>query len=672
MTAGDSTSARANLARTGPRAWWRARRGRLLDLWGAGLIASLLVTAASSLGYLESVQARTLDLLQRLGGRRFPSEVVIVAIDDAAFESVGERQPIPRDYLARVIRGLQKSGAAVVGLDITLSTATTPADDAALARAILDFSRDGVSRVVLVGGRPPEAGPLADPAFLRAVVRGSDRVPVEHDGVIRRGALLVPQATGPPAPALSLAVLAHLRPMDPPGIAGALGTPDGRVSLPAWQPQGTWDLAGSPALTLRPGELWRINFVGPEQSFLTIPSGAVAPLGEPGDAQGEVAQDNPLRGRIVLVGATFRDSRDFFQTPHGRLPGVEVHANLVHMLATRSVIRPSGWLTSLGIQIGVVVGAGVILVLLRPLPGTLLAVAVTLLIGVPGSYLAFHGGGYAVDFLLPVLVTCVLGLGAEALARRRFRDSFGRYVGREVMDQVLAENPALRGERREVSILISDLRGFTTLSETLPAEAVAAHLNEYFPEMVGAIFAHRGMVNDFIGDGILAIFGAPLRDPDHAWQAARAAVAMQEALERLNRSWEARGLPTLRMGIGIHTGVVFAGNVGGATRVKYTVVGDPVNVTARLEALNKELGTTTLLTEETRTALGNRVETRYCGETLVKGRAQPLRVHELLAVHPDGGHATGVGDEEGAEEAQAARVLRCARDPARPGGGVGG
>ena len=224
---------------------------------------------------------------------------------------------------------------------------------------------------------------------------------------------------------------------------------------------------------------------------------------------------------MALVGATFAESRDFFQTPVGRLAGVEIHANVVHMLATRSLIRPAGWLLSLGIQLGVVGLAGVLLSWLRPLRGTIVALAFTLLVGAPASYLAFHGGGYAVDFLLPVIVTCLTGVVAESLARRRFRDSFGRYVGRDVMDQVLSENPTLAGARREVSVLVSDLRGFTTLSETMPAEQVAAHLNEYFPAMVDAIFAERGMINDFIGDGILAVFGAPLADPDHARRAAR-------------------------------------------------------------------------------------------------------------------------------------------------------
>lgn len=620
------------------RTWWRARRGRLLQLWGVGIASSLLVTGASAMGYLESLQARTLDVLLRLQGQRLASDVVIVAIDDEAFGSLGRRQPLPRDYLARLLRGLKRSGAKVVGLDIALASPTTPTDDSALARAILDFAQAGVSQVVLAETVGPGSGPLADPALLSSVARGSPAVPVDHDGVIRRATFLLAPAAGPPEPAFSLAVVARLAGLDQMALASALGTSAGLLSLPLWRSSEGWDPAGGPPLAIRPGELWRINFVGPATSFLTLPSGAVVPLSDPGS---EVARDNPFRERIVLVGGTFRESRDFYLTPHGLLAGVEVHANLVHMLVSRSFIRPSGWVLSLALQVGVVLVAGVVLVLLRPLAGTLLSVAGALLVGVPGSYLAFQRGGYWVDFLLPVLASCLLGLGAEALARRRFRDSFGRYVSREVMAQVLAEAPSLSGERREVSILFSDLRGFTALSESMPAEAVAVHLNEYFAAMTATIFAHRGMINDFIGDAVMAIFGAPLADPDHALHAVQSAVAMDQTLRALNRRWEARGLPVLRMGIGIHTGEVFAGNVGGDERVKYTVIGDTVNVAARLEGLNKDLGTTVLITEETRLALTGRVEAKDRGEMAVKGRMRPLRVYEVLALHSDGGPPGG-------------------------------
>jgi adenylate cyclase len=280
---------------------------------------------------------------------------------------------------------------------------------------------------------------------------------------------------------------------------------------------------------------------------------------------------------------------------------------------------------------------GVALTALRPLAGTFLCVMAALLLGLPACYLVFHKLGYWVDFLLPVLATCLLGVTAEAIARHRLREAFGRYVSREVMSQVMSNPHSLRGERREVSILFSDLRGFTPLCEAMPVEAVAAHLNEYFDAMTEAIFTRQGMINDFVGDAIMAVFGAPLADPNHALHAVQSAVAMEQALTSLNRRWEAAGLPFLHMGIAIHTGEVFVGNVGGAVKLKYAVVGDPVNATARLESLNKELGTHILITEETRMALGDLVEAKDQGEFVVKGRTRPLRVFELLAVQIDNG-----------------------------------
>jgi adenylate cyclase len=614
--------------------WWRRHRSRLLHLWGVGIACSLLVTAASGMGYLEFLQVPTLDLILSLQGQRFASEVVIVAIDDAAFESLGRRQPLSREYLARLLHALQRSGAAVVGLDVALTSPTTPAADAALAQAILDFRQDGISRVVLAETVGPESGPLADPTFLRAVVRGSAMIPVDDDGVIRRAAFHRPPATAAPEPAFSLAIAARLAGMDQKTLQMAIRTPDGKVSLPIWRAGTGWELAGGTPITVRPGELWRVNFAGPAQSFLTIPSSAVVPLSEP---EAAIAWNNPLRDRIVLVGGTFRDSGEFFQTPRGLLAGVEVHANLVHMLVTRGFIASSGWAVSLSLQVAVCLLTGLALTALRPLAGTFLCVMAALLVGLPASYFMFHKLGYWVDILLPVLAICFLGVAAEAIARRRLREAFGRYVSREVMSQVMNNPHTLRGERREVSILFSDLRGFTPMCEAMPVEAVAAHLNEYFGAMTDAIFTRRGMINDFVGDAIIAVFGAPLADPDHALHAVQSAMGMERALSTLNQRWEAAGLPSLHMGIGIHTGEVFVGNVGGAVKLKYAVLGDPVNATARLESLNKELGTHILITEEAHTALGDRVEAKDRGQFVVKGRTRPLRVFELLAVHADNG-----------------------------------
>ena len=571
--------------------WWRQRRARLLQLWAVGLVAACAVTGASAMGYLESLQARALDLLIYLQSPRQPSGLVIVAIDDAAFDALGRRQPLPRDYLARVLRGVTRAGAASVGFDISLSTASEPAADSALARAIADFGTRGEGRLVVAGTALPKRGPLADPAVARIVVTSAPDVPVDADAVVRRAALRVGGA---------------------PAFAAAVAN----VPVPD------------------PAALYRINFIGPAGSFLTIPADAVAAIG---DLDADIAGDNPLRGRIVLVGGTFVDGRDSHQTPYGFMPGVEIQANIVHMLMTGTLVRPAGWLAGFVVQLIAVLLAGLVMVAVRPLWGTVVCLAGALLLGVPASYVAFSRGGYWVDFLLPVAVTSLLGVGADVLARRRLRDALGRYVSPEVAARV-ERNPAeLAGERRQVSILFSDLRGFTTLSERMPPEQMAERLTEYFDAMTATIFARRGMVNDFIGDAILAVFGAPLDDPEHARHAIESALAMGETLAGLNRRWQAEGLPPLRMGLGIHTGEVFAGNVGRAGKVKYAVVGDTVNLASRVEGLNKELGTTMLVTEATYRAAGLDLTVRDRGPISVKGREEPVRVYEVIGLRPTAG-----------------------------------
>ena len=617
--------------------WWRARRARLLQLWGVGMGASLLVTAASALGYLEPVQARTLDLMQWLQGQKFKSDVVVVAIDQDAFEALGSRTPISRKYMAQLIDGLRRSGAAVVGIDFEYTSPTSPEDDAALVKAIRDFGDHGISRVVL-GDVTPEAGVIGDPQFLKSVVRGNPANPVDDDLVIRRASYVITHNKRPLEPSLSLAIVARWAGMDQRALNQAVAK--GSIDLPVWSDEPRGEAGRAAPVPLAPAFM-RINFAGPAASFLTIPSNAVAALGDP---KTEVAHDNPLRDRVVLIGTTFKESRDTFVTSVGALPGVEVHATLVHMLMTRSFIQPTGWLGSLGSQLIVVVLAGVVLTVVRPLIGTLICLVGGLVIGLPASYFAFKHGGYWIDFLMPVLATSVLGVGADLMSRRRFRESFGRYVSPQVATQILAEEPSLGGERREVSILISDLRNFTTLSETMEPVRLTTHLNEYFEAMTAAIFANQGMVNDFVGDSIIAVFGAPLADAEHALHAVKSAVGMDQALAKLNARWEAAGLPTLRQGVGIHTGVVYAGNVGASSRMKYTVIGDPVNVAARLEGLNKELGTTILMTEETYAILKERADVKDRGAIPVKGRVQPVRVYEVVAVNPDGDQqATGGG-----------------------------
>ncbi|MBI3825972.1 MAG: adenylate/guanylate cyclase domain-containing protein [Candidatus Rokubacteria bacterium] len=605
--------------------WWRLRRRRLLQVWAVGFAASVVVTTLSAGGYLESTQARGLDLLLRLRGASLRSDVVIVAIDDRDFEALGQRQPISRDYLARIVRGLRRAGAVVVGLDIAFGVAEPGPGDAELVRAITGFSDGALSRVVLTPLPTGLGGPLGAPALREATLVGRPDVPEDGDGVIRAAAYSLRTPAGV-EPAFSLAVVARVAGVSQERLRGVLLDPGARLALPAWRPHG--GRGEAPAVDVAPGTTWRINFAGPAGTFLTIPSRVIAALAD----GGEISDANPFRDRVVLVGATFADSRDTYQTAHGRLPGVEVHANLVHMLLARSFITPSGWLLSLLVQGAVVMVGGLLLIVFRSTMASIAVILVALALSVVMSYALFHGGGYWVDFMLPVLATRAVRFGSDRFEGRHLRATLGRYLSPEIAREVLADTIALHGDRRTVSILFSDLRGFTALAETMPPEAVAARLNEYFEAMTQAIFRCRGMINDFVGDAIMAVFGAPVADPAHAQHAVGAAVAMDAALAALNGRWVAAGLPTLRMGIGIHSGEVFAGNVGSDARMKYSIVGDAVNLASRVEGLNKALDTTILITEATRALLGDRAEVRDYGTVAVAGRSGQVQVHELVGL----------------------------------------
>jgi class 3 adenylate cyclase len=214
--------------------------------------------------------------------------------------------------------------------------------------------------------------------------------------------------------------------------------------------------------------------------------------------------------------------------------------------------------------------------------------------------------------------------------RDRVKDVFGRYVTKQVSEKILKGQLKLGGERRRVTVLFSDIRNFTTMSETMPPEEVVALLNDYFSEMVEAVFEQNGVLDKFIGDGMLAVFGSLEEMPDHPRKAALAALRMKALLGKVNAHRASAGQPALHIGIGIHTAEVVVGNIGSRRRLEYTVVGDGVNTCSRVESLNKTFGTTILVTESTRAELGDEFEYRLMPETPVKGKTQVFRVFELV------------------------------------------
>jgi adenylate cyclase len=216
--------------------------------------------------------------------------------------------------------------------------------------------------------------------------------------------------------------------------------------------------------------------------------------------------------------------------------------------------------------------------------------------------------------------------------RDKLRSTFGKYMTRSVMEHLMKGEVELGGEELTVTVLFTDIRGFTTISETMSAQELVALLNEYFTEMVAIVIEENGVVDKYIGDAIMAVFGAPVPSADDAKNAVRAAVRMRAALVKLNERLKAKGKPELATGIGLHTGVVVAGNIGSEARMEYTVIGDTVNVASRLEGTTKDLNVGILVSEDTKAQLDDSFVTRPLTKVTVKGRAQPVMTYEVTGL----------------------------------------
>lgn len=248
--------------------------------------------------------------------------------------------------------------------------------------------------------------------------------------------------------------------------------------------------------------------------------------------------------------------------------------------------------------------------------------------------------GWWLNFIVPSLFTLVPNVGLVALYRvlieeqekRKVRGAFQQYVSPEVIRRVLSDPELVQPRKSDITVLFSDVRGFTTISETLDAQDLARLLNGYLTEMTRIIFRHQGTLDKYIGDAVMAIWGAPFTEPKHGERCCEAALSMLSRLVDLQEKWRAEGLPAMEIGIGINTGIASVGNMGSALRYGYTAMGDTVNLASRLEGLNKEYGTSILISESTRADVTNeKIVLREIDFIRVKGKNQPVTIFEILS-----------------------------------------
>ncbi len=634
------------------RARWGQRKTALLI--GVAVVAAGIGVGAYATHLLRRTELQTIDARFSIRGKQAPpSDVVLVAIEPATQQELRDRHlasefPFPRRYDAKVIDNLRKAGAKVIAMDIEFTHETVPAEDNALFEAVGRASGKAVLGTIEVakGGRTEVLG---GEEHLREVGARAAYIglPEDSDGAIRR----FPYAfNGLHSFAVATAEMATGRPI-----------PASRFE----------------------GETLPIDFAGPSGTVEAISYYRVLT---------DRFSPGAVRGKIVIVGATSQILQDIHATSTSEgMPGPEIWANATStLLQGVPLTNAPNWVDVLLI---VLLGIAPPLGSLRVRRWRSLLDAVALAIAFTVATQIAFDTGWIWTFVYPLLALAVGTLGTlavlyvgEAIERERVRDVFSRFVPGDVVDQVLEsanENLRLGGVERDCTILFSDLRGFTSFSESQSPEHVIEVVNHYLNEMTEAIMAAGGTLIAYMGDGIMAAFGAPLQQDDHADRALRAAREMiGPRLERFNAWLAEQGHESgFAMGVGLNSGPVMAGNVGSEQRVEYTTIGDTTNTASRLEGMTKGSGHMLFCAQSTRERMQEPLpaDLVLVGELEVRGREAKLPVWTLAAetLVAGGDSAAGAADRTGETEtgessnAGAADAPRSARTPASDGAQAG-
>ncbi len=624
-------------------------------------------------GLTTPLENRALDTLfqlrdalhPELRARGLSEPITLIEIDEPSIRASNVRlQRWPRDWYARLLERANEGGARVVGLDIYLSEqgGTTEEDkraDRALADAIYNTENIVIAQKLAAGGVPAIV-PLANfddeehtPAFAaNATAVGFVDFPEDSDNFVRAVQLFHQDAGAQQAQYSFGAALAQL-------YTGKelKNEAEGLVRL------------GERTLPLRNDVALQLDYRGRVPSFRHVSAGDIlCDVFRQTSARDIKCDDSAkpsddlFRDRIVIIGATNNDAPDLFLTPFyepgalarlfdgelprvpSRMPGIEVHANVAAtMLFGQTPVRPSY--------------SQQVLMLLLPLFFVALGVfllrawlSVVVIAGVAAALLVVSSWAFNSHAVVLPLASAWLGVGLLAplgfvlrfareravreeqeLERARIMDIFSRCVSTEVAEQLWRQRGGLNlgGESRVVTVIFTDIRNFTTLSESVTSEHVVGWLNDYFSRMQTVVAAHGGHINKFLGDGLMIVFGAPVDRGSE--REARAAVLcgleMLSEVERLNVEWEGSGRPRLAIGVGIHTGEATCGVVGAPGRLEYTLIGDTVNLASRLESATKDAGVSLIISAATAARLDDaNFEMQTLGDVKVKGKTESTAV----------------------------------------------
>lgn len=562
-------------------------------------LISIVVSAVLSLFFLLGVFSNNqLQLSDHLyGGKESLDNLIILAIDDKSLQEIG-RWPWDRDVIAKAISLLDD--AKVIGIDV----------------AFFEKSMD-------------------DSSLVEAVNRTNVVLPIEFTSFEKKGDLVKGKELLYPFKELAFAKKGYINIItDEDGITRSvnldLSDSEKSFSEIIYKNLFNYDLKEKPQRFL-------INFAGPPGSFKYVSIS---------DVINKRISGSEFKDKIILIGAVSPDLHDNYIVPTSKgkaMPGVEIHANIVQNFINDDVLRNISdvlviiliFLFSLSISLS--------FYKFRIRISTMISI-VFILFYIFSSIFLFSRGiilnlvYIPLSIVLTYFTMLAFFYSKEKKARKELKNAFSKYVSPAVVDEIL-ENPEtlkLGGIKKEITVFFSDIRSFTTISEKLSPEKLVHLLNEYLTAMTDIIMKHEGVVDKFIGDAIMAFWGAPLKQPDHAEKACLTSLDMIKSLECLNKKWQKEGFPEIRIGIGLNSGDAVIGNMGSYDRFDYTAMGDNINLGSRLESITKQYGVNIVISQATKDKIKNKgFITRKLDLVKVKGKNKPITIYELVCKEGD-------------------------------------
>ncbi|HNY73347.1 MAG TPA: adenylate/guanylate cyclase domain-containing protein [Syntrophales bacterium] len=614
--------------------------------------------------FLRFMELKALDLrMVSRGQLPTTGQVIIATVDEKSLSEIG-RWPWSRSMTAKLVDSLKEYGAKAVGFDIVFAEpeqSACPSADAILAKSVKSaknvslgyFFHTSMKDVEflteeyinasgsLIGGSMysmvREKGHEGDYNLItayapvpsiKAIAESGENCGYfnafpDPDGVIRWSPLVIKFQDNF---YYSLPIALLMQYLDYPMIV---------LNLAEFGVDGV--MLGD--LRIPTDEIGRllINYLGPAKTF---PHYSISDI-----IAGRLSPEL-IKGKIVIVGATATGIYDLRVTPFSPVyPGVELHATVVENILQGNFLEQSAWTTFIDICgiifFGMIIGIAI--PRLKALQGILL---VMVLLGgfVAGNTLIFAKYNTWLNMVYPVLtmmtiylVITVYRYFTEEREKKKIRGAFQYYLTASVINELLKDPTKLKlgGDKKDLTVMFSDIRGFTTISEKLTPEELVHLLNEYLTAMTDIVFKYEGLLDKYIGDAIMAVFGAPVDQPDHALRSCRTALEMMATLKGLQQKWAAEGRPFVDIGVGINSGDMVVGNMGSNMRFDYTVMGDNVNLSSRLEGINKEYGTHIVISEFTYEVVKEEVFCRELDAVRVKGKKLPVKIYELICERKD-------------------------------------